>query len=301
MAALARQQYGVVSAAQLRAAGLTEAAVRRRVASGRLHRIHRGVYAVGHSGLTRRARQLAAVLACGPDAVLSHRSAGELWGIAREGSSVEITAPRSRGPRCDMTVHRSRQLAHAERSVIDAIPVTSLARTLLDLADVLDEGRLAKAVHEAEVRRLFDLDAVLRSLDRVPGRAGRHRLRRVLSDYGDGPALTRSEAERMFLELCARHMLPMPSVNVPVLGFEVDFLWPDARLAVEIDGALVHQTRRAFEGDRRRDRALAASGIQVVRVTWRDLTDAPVALASEVRAILARRGRDRNQRLTALR
>jgi very-short-patch-repair endonuclease len=293
VAELARRQHGVASAAQLRAAGLTEAAIRRRTASGRLHRIHRGVYAVGHSALTRRARQLAGVFACGPGAVLSHRSAGDLWAIARAGPAIEITAPRSRGSRPEITVHRSRRLDRADRSVIDAIPVTSLARTIVDLADVLDERRLGDAVQQAEVRRLFDLGAVYEALERVPGRAGRHRLLRLLSSYAE-PPFTRSEAERNFLRLCERHGLPKPSVNLCVHGFEVDFLWQEAGLAVEFDGAATHLTRRAFHEDRRRDRALAAGGVQVVRVTWRDLVRWPAGLARELDAV-------RSQRLAALR
>jgi hypothetical protein len=136
--------------------------------------------------------------------VLSHRSAGELRAIARAGPAIVITAPRSRGSRAEITVHRSRRLDRGERSVIDPIPITSLPRTIVDLAEVLDERRLCDAVHEAEIRRLFDLRAVYEALGRAPGRTGRYRLLRLLSNYAD-PPFPRSEAERNFLRPCERH------------------------------------------------------------------------------------------------
>jgi very-short-patch-repair endonuclease len=175
-------------------------------------------------------------------------------------------------------------MAPEDRAEVNGIPVTSVARTLVDLADVLDDRRLANAVHESEVLRLFDLHAVERAQARVPGRAGRHRLVRVLAAYGDGPPLTRSEAERRFMEICANRSLPQPRTNAFVHGYEVDCYWPDANLVVEIDGAAVHHTRRAFHQDRRRDRALATRGIRVLRVTWADLD----AGARDVAAILRR-------------
>jgi very-short-patch-repair endonuclease len=165
---------------------------------------------------------------------------------------------------------------------VDGLPVTSVARTLVDLADVLNERQLAKAVHEAEVLRLFDLRALEQAQASVPGRKGRHRLARVLAGYRDEPAFTRNDAERAFLELCEQHSLPQPIANAPLHGFEVDFFWPDKALVIELDGAATHLTRKAFEEDRRRDRALAVKGIQVLRVTWRDLN----AGADDLAAIL---------------
>ena len=166
--------------------------------------------------------------------------------------------------------------------------MTSVARTLVDLADVLTQRRLADAIHEAEVQRRFDLVEIQAVLDRVPGRTGEGRLRRVLAAY-DAPALTRSEAERRFLDLCAANGLPRPETNVSIARYEVDFLWRRADVAVEVDGAAAHHTRRAFHADRRRDRVLAAHGIHVLRITWRDLTREPRALAEQLAAILARR------------
>lgn len=288
LAALAGRQHGIVSAGQLRDLGLGTTGIRRRLEAGRLHRLHRGVYAVGHTALTARSHELAAVLACGSEAVLSHRSAAALWGMLRSAPGTEVTAPRSGGRRPGMTIHRSRRLHPDDRAVVDAVPVTSVARTIVDLAEVLDERRLAQAVHEAEVLRSFDLRAVGEALSRVPGRTGRHRLGRVLAGYGHEP-FTRSEAERRFLALCRRHGIPEPRVNACVGGYEVDFLWPDARLVVEVDGAAFHHTRRAFHSDRRGDRALATLGVQAVRITWRDLCDRPDGLAADLLSILARR------------
>jgi very-short-patch-repair endonuclease len=269
-------------------AGLTKDAIYHRLEAGRLHRLHRGVYAVGHVALTQRARELAAVLAAGPNALLSHRSAGALWGLLRSAPEIEVTTERSRETRSGFTVHRSRRIDPQDRSERDGVPVTSVARTLVDLADVLSERRIADAFHEAEVQRLFDLQAVHETIERLPGRRGRHKLRRTLSAYDGLNPHTRSEAERRFLKICEEHDLPKPEANASIHGYEVDFVWRAQRLAVEVDGKAVHHTARAFQQDRQRDRALAALGIQVVRVTWRDL-DAAAALARQLQVILARR------------
>jgi very-short-patch-repair endonuclease len=281
---LAGRQHGVVSRAQLTQAGLTRQAIWRRVEVGRLVPLHAGVYAVGHKALTNRSHLIAAVYAGGPDALASHRAAGGLWGFLRGAQPIEVTTPRSRGPRGGIVVHRSRCLNDEDRATVDGIPVTSIARTLVDLADVLPERRLADAVHEAEVKRLFDLRALQEVLDHLPGRKGRHKLRRVLAAYSDVQPFTRNGAERHVLELCEQHGLPKPQVNVWLGAHEVDFYWPDAGLALEFDGEAVHRTTRAFHADRARDRALAARGIHVVRATPRDV---PSALARELAAILA--------------
>jgi very-short-patch-repair endonuclease len=278
----------VISAAQLLDAGLSRDEIATRVRMGRLHRLHRGVYAVGHMALTPRSHEMAAVLACGSDALLSHRSAAVLWGLLRSATRIEVTAPRSRRAKRGIVVHTSRRLHTDDRAVVDGIPVTSVARTLVDLAQDLTERRLGDAVHEAEVRRLFDLRAIHAATAQVSGRAGRHRLLRVIAAY-ETPPFTRSDAERRFLALCRRYGLPEPRVNTWVEGYELDFYWPDARLAVEIDGAAVHYTRRAFHEDRRRDRRLAALGIQVLRVPWLDLCGEPGRVAADLLAALASR------------
>jgi predicted transcriptional regulator of viral defense system len=194
VAALAAKQHGVVSATQLREAGLSAQAIWRRVRSQRLHRLYRGVYAVGHEALAPRGRYLAAVLACGREALLSHRAAGAIQGLLRSSGVIEVTAARGCKPRAGIVVHRSRLIHRHDRDEVDGIPCTSVARTLVDLADLLTEERLAKAVHQAEVLRVFDLGALERA--RAPGRRGNHRLERVLAAYRPEPELIRSEAER---------------------------------------------------------------------------------------------------------
>jgi len=269
----------------MRELGLGRDSIRGRVAAGWLHPLYRGVYAVGHLALTRRSRILAAVLAAGPDALASHRCAAELWDLLHPGP-IDITTPRSRRPRVGFVLHRSRSLVPEDRALVDNIPVTSVARTLVDLAEVLTERRLSNAVHEAEIQKQFDLTAIEQVLARVPGRSGRHKLQRVLKAYGGGPQLTRSHYERAFLDICDRYDIAIPQSAVSVAGYELDFLWPTHGLAVEMDDQATHYTTRAYYGDRRRDRALAPHGIHVVRVTPLDLQNEK-ALAREVKDILA--------------
>jgi hypothetical protein len=282
--ALAGRQHGIVKRKQVREAGLSREGVRRRVKAGWLVPLHDGVYAVGHMALTDKSHLAAAVYACGEDALASHRAGGKLWGILRGSQPIEVTGPRSREIAKGFTLHRSRCIHDEDRALIDNIPVTSLARTLVDLADVLPERQLANAVHEAEVKRLFDLRQVERVLERLPGRKGRHRLRRVLSAYKDVQPFTRSRAERLVLRMCEEYGLPMPSTNTWIGAHEVDFHWPEAGLVLEFDGGAVHRTTKAFYEDRKRDRALAAQGIHVVRATDRD---EPATLAAELHAILS--------------
>jgi very-short-patch-repair endonuclease len=287
VAALAARQHGVVHVGQLYAAGLDKDAIARRVAAGWLHRLHRGVYAVGHLALTPRSHQLAAVYAYRPAGLLSHRSAAALWGLLRSAPRIEVTVPRACRPRSGIVLHRSRRIHEEDRRVVDGIPVTSVARTMVDLAEGPERYLLA-AVREAKIRRLFDLRAIDRTLERLPGRRGRHRLRRVLGSYRPESAFTRSGAERRLVEVCRDHRLPVPQANVWIDEFEVDFYWPDARIVVELDSPTFHLTTHAFHADRRRDRVLAGQGIQVVRVPLDDL-ERPEALASELARILARR------------
>lgn len=286
LAALAGRQHGVVSKAQLAELGLTRDAVRRRIDKKRLQSLYKGVFAVGHVALTVDSRRLAAVMAYGPGALLSHRAAGSAQGLLPSSPQLEVTVPHARRPKPGIVLHRSRLIHPEDHATVRGIPVTSVARTLVDLADVLTQERLAKAVHEAEVQRAFDLTAIERVLDRLPGRTGRHRLQRVLIAYEHDPHFTRSRGERRFLALCKRHGLPPPQTNLWIAGYEVDAYWPDVRVAIEIDGAEVHDTRKAFHEDRARDRRLAAEGIHVVRITWLDFDD-ETRLAAELRAIRA--------------
>ncbi len=250
----------MVSGAQLRALGFSKYAVRRRVERKRLLRLHTCVFAVGHLGLTVDSRRMAAVLACGRGALLSYRAAGALQALLPSSPRFDVTTPGEGRSRDGIVVHRSRCLHDEDRDAVRGIPVTSVARTIVDLAEVLDETRLVQAVKEAEIRRSFDLNAIERVLARANGRAGRHRLTKVLAAYRPDPHFTRSVAERRFLELCDRHGLPPPAMNTWVGGHEVDAYWADVGVVVELDGHEAHGTRAAFQRDRKRDRALAAEG-----------------------------------------
>jgi very-short-patch-repair endonuclease len=266
--------------------GAAKDAIRRWVADERLYRLHRGVYAVGHEALTPKSHFIAAVYACGPGSLLSHRAAGAVQGLLDASAVIEVTAPRGCKPKPGIAVHRSRHVHPDDRAVVDGIPVTSVARTLVDLADVLNERQLTRAVRQAELLKVLDLRAIDEALARVAGRKGRHRLRQVLVAYQPEPHFLRGRAERRVKALCTYYRLPKPQFNVEIAGYEVDVYWPQAKLALEFDGAETHQTRFAFHEDRRRDRALAAEGVQTVRVTWLDLDG---GLMEQVRKILRRR------------
>ncbi len=278
LAKLATEQQGVVGVGQLYMLGFDRDAVARRVTAGRLHRVHRGVYAVGHTVLNRNARYLAAVLAAGDDAVLSHRSAAILWGIHRsDAAKIDVTVPRTCGFRSTRTiaVHRPRlppiAMTHA------GVRVTTPGRTLQDLATAVPRRMLEKAAEMAEALRLHvELD---------PDHPGAARLANVL-DHHDLDHTTRSPLEDDFLELCDRYAIPRPLVNTVVEGFEVDFVWPEARLIVETDSRTWHDTADAFERDRVRDAQLTAAGWRVVRFTRRRVRTEPAAVADLVRTLL---------------
>jgi predicted transcriptional regulator of viral defense system len=286
IAALASVQHGVVSRRQLLEVGLDRFAIARRIRAGRLHPIHRGVYAVGHPTLTREARYLAAVLACGDGAVLSHRSAAALWGLVPSGAaSIEVTVPLPSGFRSTeaIRVHRSRR--PTESTTRAAVPVTTPARTLADLAETATARALEKAVEVAEQQRLLDAVEIAAVAADRPGRAGPRRLVRVLETH-DTDHTTRSELEDAFLELCDRHGIPRPAVNARVAGYEVDFCWPAERLIVETDGFRFHGSRRAFAADRARDRRLTAAGWRVARVAGAEIHGTPRDVAADVLRLL---------------
>jgi Protein of unknown function (DUF559) len=287
VAALAVRQHGVVARAQLVEIGLGHRAIDHRIEVGRLHPVHRGVYAVGHRRLTREGAWMAAVLAAGPEAVLSHRSAAVLWGIRNtERAAVELTSPRKcRRPR--IQAHRA-VLLPDEIDRERGIPVTTPARTLLDLAEVLTPDKLERAVNEAEVRRLtspVSLDALVAW---HATRRGTAAIRRILEHHAEiGETITRSELEGRFLALVDAYDLPRPKVNRPSEHGELDVRWPDERLIVELDGFATHGTREAFERDRARDRALQAAGFRVIRITWRQLHHDAHTIAAQLSALLA--------------
>lgn len=288
---MALAQHGVVARRQLTELGISERMIDRRVQLGRLHVVHHGVYAVGHRALTPRGRMLAAVLAGGPRAILSHRSAATLWSIrADDGPRAEITVPVKRRPRPGVVQHHSSPPAD-EVTTVDGIPVTTVPRTLLDLAATLDRRRLRRAVDEAERLRLWDSLSLDELIARHRGRRGVARLAVVVAEGGMGATVTRSELELRFLEFIADMNLPRPQANIPltVAGatLEVDFAWPSRRLAVELDGHATHATRASFERDRERDRLLHAAGWRVVRITWRQLHRDGVALRRDLATLLA--------------
>jgi Protein of unknown function (DUF559)/AbiEi antitoxin C-terminal domain len=285
--ALAGRQYGVVARRQLVGLGLSLDAIDHRVECGRLLRLHRGVYAVGHRKLTGLGVWMAAVLAAGPGAVLSHRSAGALWGVrAWSGRRVEIAVPRRRRVRDGLVLHET-QLPEDERDEHEGIPVTTPARTLLDLAAVLDKHQLARAAERAEALRLGSRTTLQELLDRYPRRPGTPTLRRLIDQQRIVAATTANGLERDFLTFLDANQLPRPLVNESVDPQTTpDFRWTDQRLIVELDGFETHGTRAAFERDRARDRRLMAQGWRVARVTKRQLDDEPQQIAEELRTLL---------------
>jgi very-short-patch-repair endonuclease len=291
---LAERQHGVVSLAQLQLLGLGKAAVARRAKSGRLTRIHRAVYAVGHARLTGHGRSMAAVLAYGPGALTSHRTAGGLHGVRQDNRvRIDVTVPiPSARPRPGIDVHRTTTLEPSDMTTVDGIPCTSVARTLVDLADVIDRRGVERAVNEAEVLQIFDLRAVDDVLARAVGRRGASVLRGILNAYA-GPTLTKGELEERFLEICRSASLPSPAVNQWVVlddetAYQVDFLWREQSLIVETDGWATHGTRQAFENDRRRDRRLRLAEWEVERFTWRDVVYEPREVEATLRGLLAK-------------
>jgi very-short-patch-repair endonuclease len=292
LAELAGRQHGVVARWQLLAAGVGRRAIDQRMGR-RLYRIHRGVYAVGYpaSGIERR--WMAAVLAAGQNAVLSHRSAAQLWGLVpRNNHPAEVTRPtyfRSDPP---IRAHRS-SLRDDERTVVEGISVTTVPRTVLDLAAVGSRREVERALNEVEVRGLTDPLSIPDLLARYPGRRGTATLRELLREGAEAAGPTRNDFEEFFVPLLDSHGLPRPRFNadVCVAGrfFSADCLWRRERLIVELDGRAVHGTRLAFENDRERDRLLMVDGWRVMRVTWRQLRDQAPAIASDLRRALARK------------
>jgi very-short-patch-repair endonuclease len=287
---LAARQYGVVSSAQLQACGLSRSAIRHRHRNGRLHGLRRGIYLVGHRAAPPGARQAAAVLLCGPNATLSHRSAAAWWGMSdSERDHVDVTViHRNAGPKPGVRVHRVTDLHPQETRTRYGLPVTSPARTVLDLAAVLDGRSLERALDEAIASRLLRERDLVRALERRPGRPGTARLRALLDDTR-GTTRTRAESEERFLALVRRAELPTPELNVRVGRYEVDALWREEGLAVEIDGHRFHGGHGASESDRMRDADLDDAGLRIRRLTWRRITRHPEAVAATLARALATR------------
>jgi very-short-patch-repair endonuclease/predicted transcriptional regulator of viral defense system len=283
---LASRQHGVVGRHQLAAAGVPFHVIDYRVRTGELHCLYRGVYRVGPI-TAPYGRHMAAVLACGGTAVVSHASAAELLRLPLERSThpVEVYVLRGyRAPSAELRVHRV--LRKPESTRVEGIPVTTVGRTLLDLAGCCTERAAEQALAHALRQRLVSTSALRRLLERHPTRRGARLLRALLLAAG-GPALTRSQAEELLLALVRRGGLPPPEVNARIAGMEVDFLWRAARLVVEVDGYAYHSSARAFEQDRKRDATLLGLGYRVLRVTWRQLRDEPDAVLVRLIQLLA--------------
>jgi very-short-patch-repair endonuclease len=281
---LASRQHGVITRRQLVSLGLSEDQTDNRLKTGRFQALHRGVYLLG-AVAPPHAPVMAAVLACGRGAVGSHRTAAVLWLLlpARQSQVPEVTvAGRNPQRRRGIRIHRVAMLDPSEVGTCKGIPVTSPARTLLDIAAEVHIGELERALAEAQRRGLVTGRELSSVLARNRGRRGAPALRRV--HEGSRALMTRSESERRLLALIRKAGLPQPEANIRVDRFEVDFFWREQRLVVEVDGFAFHSSRAAFERDRRRDGALQAVGIRVIRVTWRQIVNEPEATV----ALLAR-------------
>jgi very-short-patch-repair endonuclease len=288
VARVAERQLGLVTRGQLAALGVGRGAVARRIESGRLHRVHRGVYRVGHPSPLPFSRELAAVLALGEGATLSHSSAAYAWALAPEPRGVvEITIPPDRRrTRAGIRAHRS-MLPSNDVTTCRGIPTTTPARTLVDLAAMSSSVELERAVADALRRRLVTRRDLKEAF--VGSRPGAAALRALLA-RAEGPALTRSEAEARMLALVRAARLPPPEHNVRVGRYELDLLWRDERLVVEVDGYAFHRGRASFERDRARDAQLTAAGLRVMRITWRQLVDEPEAVIARLAQGLATPG-----------
>lgn len=292
MGLVAASQYGVVTRVQLLDAGLTRKMVQRRLDSGHLLRLHRGVYAVGHAQLRREGRWLAAVLAV-RGSVLSHRAAAALHGIRDSDGAVDVTTTRRVEAR-GVVVHRTTVLDARDVMTRSGIPVTTLPRTLVDLAAILPAAHVAKLLREADRLGRLDVPALHAVLARTSGRGGdgRRALRAALAERERlATSFTRSELEDRFLALLDAHGLSRPFTNHDVHGMEVDACWPPERLVAELDGWRYHRDRAAFHDDRTRTARLMTAGYAVVRFTHAHVVDRPGWVAETVRVLLARADR----------
>jgi very-short-patch-repair endonuclease len=294
---LAERQYGVVSRQQLRALGVKESAIDRRLRAGRLHEVRQGVYALGHRLIPREGRWMAAVLASGTEAVLSHWSAAALWVIRPNSrSTIDITSPRK--SRSWHGIRRHHKPLPADQVTVEGgIPVTTVPRTILDLAATESIDVVESLLREAERRELRDTLSLRDLIEGYPGRRGIRKVRLALERFeASPPGHRRRGLEERFDAFLRRHGLPLPRFNDwIVLGakrFQVDCHWIDTGQIVELDGWEGHGTRSAFRSDRARDRALSVAGYSVTRLTWAQLDDEPEVIAADLRALL-REGKEK--------
>jgi predicted transcriptional regulator of viral defense system len=295
IASIAGKQHGVLSLAQLVVLGLSERTVQDRCARGRLHRIHRGVYSlVPRELLTRRGHWMAAVLMCGAGAVVSHRTAAVLHGLLDyNGANTDVAIPsRYSRRRGSVAVHGSTNLTPADLTVKDNIPCTTTARTLLDLADVVERRRLERAFDQTEMMGEFDLRAVEDQLRRNPTRAAARKVKALLDEHYIGSTPTENELEEAFLALCRRIDVPPPELQQWIMlpdggdPIRADFLWRNERVVVETDGARVHGTAQARQRDPRRDQRLTVYGWRPIRAPWRQVFYRPAELEATLIALL---------------
>jgi very-short-patch-repair endonuclease len=280
IARIARRQDNVMTLAQLLEAGLGPRGVRHRVQAGKLQRLHRGVFLLGAAPPSRMARARAAVMACGEGAVVSHRSAAEMFGLIPEtDGEVDVTVVgRNPGTHAGIRLHRPRALPRYCVTSMRGIPVTSVARAIADLAATESAEVVERAWQEALYRRIVTERQLAAIIEREPRRRGALVIRALIDD----PRMTRSERERALLRLIDTAQLPRPLTNVRLNGYLVDAYWPEQRLVVEFDGWQAHGHRGAFEGDRKRDQVMLANGVRAMRVTDRHLVHESVALAARI-------------------
>ena len=287
IAAIAGRQDNVISREQLAALGVGRGVIARHLERRRWQRLHRNVYLIGAAPPTLRAAARAAALTCGEDAVISHRTAAALYGLMPAGGDVHVTVPgRNPGERTGIRTHRVTTLSFIDVVIRDDLRLTSPARTICDVAGTESLSVTERALNEARVQRLVTDSALERVIERTPTLKGSSVIRELLRAQEDS-GYTRSEAERRMRRLAKAAGLAQPLTNTRLLGHEVDFLWPDQRLVVEVDGYQFHGHRQRFERDRRRDQQLVAAGYRVVRVTWIQLRDEPIAVITSIAQALA--------------
>jgi very-short-patch-repair endonuclease len=291
LAALAERQHGVVSRSQLMQMGWSAGAIEKRVRAGRMHRLHAGVYLVGHRLISREGKWMAAVLASGSGTVLSYSSAAALWGIRPTSrTTIDVTVPHD--TRSSKLIHRHVSALPADEiTVKGGIPVTTVPRTIFDLAATEPLDVVKALLREAEFRELHDRLSLWDLVERYPGRRGIRKVKAALEALKDEPLDERkSRFEERFSPFLGRHSLPRARYNQWILvggkRFQVDCLWLDQRQVVELDGWEGHKTRTAFREDRARDRKLRVAGYGVTRLTWNQLDDEPEVVASDLRVLL---------------
>jgi very-short-patch-repair endonuclease len=289
VARLAARQHGLVTHRQLRRLGFSSGRIGRSSRAFRLHRVHRGVYSLGHPVLSDHGRCLAAAMASGRGAVVSHEAAAWLWGLLSPCPRViDVTVPRHGDRRAGIALHHSSTLVPGEHGKFGPIPVTALPRTLLDLAATCSPRLTWSAIDRAERRGVLDLGAVDAMLKRRKGHRGVERLRKALAIYRE-PGFYRARSERLFRRLTKDAGLRRPLLNTWVEKFEIDAYWEEERFAVEVDGWEAHRTRKAFEDDRLRAEEMKLAGIDVIRISARRIETEPGEVGRRLALLLRRR------------